>query len=213
VIEMKKFTVACIAFAAVTAVAGSAAAEGLELGARLGYGIPMGDSAKDAKMSDGIKSMIPIWIDAGYRIDENLFAGLYFQYGLVQLADDACPDGADCSGSNIRVGVQGQYHLMPAESFDPWLGLGIGYEMNSYKVSAGGQEATGSTSGFEFLNIQAGGDFAVSEGVAIGPFLSFSLGQYSKAKVEMGGNTIEGDIEEKAMHQWLVLGVRGSFQL
>jgi hypothetical protein len=204
VIEMKKFTVACIAFAAVTAVAGSAAAEGLELGARLGYGIPMGDAAKDSKLSDGVKSMIPIWIDAGYRIDENLFAGVYFQYGLVQLKED-CPEGIDCSANNMRFGIQGQYHIMPAESFDPWLGLGIGYEMASAKFG----DLETSTSGFEFLNVQAGGDFAVAEGVGIGPFLSFSLGQYSKAKV---GDT-SGDIEEKAMHQWLVLGVRGTFQL
>jgi len=210
---MKKFTVACVAFAAVSAFAGTAAAEGLELGARLGYGIPMGDAAKDSKLSDGVASQIPLWIDAGYRIDESLFAGVYFSYGLVQLnkdVKDACDAASvDCSASDIRFGVQGQYHLSPGESLDPWLGLGIGYEMA--KTKSGDNTAT--TSGFEFLNLQGGADFAVSEGVGIGPFLSFSLGQYSKAKVETPAGSVDGDIEDKGMHEWLVIGVRGSFQL
>jgi outer membrane protein W len=209
---MKKFTVACVAFAAVSAFAGTAAAEGLELGARLGYGIPMGDAVKDGKLSDGIKSQIPIWIDAGYRIDESLFAGLYMSYGIAQLKED-CPDGASCSATDIRVGLQGQYHLSPAESMDPWLGLGIGYEMAKLKVEAGGAEASTTYSGFEFLNLQGGLDFEAAEGVGVGPFLSFSLGQYSKAKVETPAGSVDGDIEDKAMHQWLTLGVRGTFQL
>ena len=209
---MKKFTVACVAFAAVTAVAGSAAAEGLELGARLGYGIPMGDSVKDAKMSDGVKSQIPIWIDAGYRIDDSLMAGLYFSYGLVQLADDACPDGVDCSASDIRVGLQGQYHLMPGEGFDPWLGLLVGYEMAKSKFEAGGVSGSGGMNGLEF-GIQGGGDFPVSEGLTVGPFLSFTMGQYSSMSADPEPAGFESSIEDKAMHQWLILGVRGSFQL
>jgi len=169
----------------------------------------MGDAAKDGKLSDLFKSQIPIWIDAGYRIDENLFAG------IAQLKED-CPDGADCSASDIRFGLQGQYHLSPAESMDPWLGVGIGYEMAKSKTSGGGQEVVNKISGFEFLNLQGGLDFQASEGLGVGPFLSLSVGQYSKYKKEapeiLGGNS-DGDIEDKGIHEWLLIGVRGSFQL
>ncbi|HNS95984.1 MAG TPA: hypothetical protein PKL73_03465 [Polyangiaceae bacterium] len=172
----------------------------------------MGDAVKDAKLSDSVSGQIPIWLDVGYRIDESLFVGAYGQYGITMVKD--CPDGVDCSASDIRFGVQGHYHFMPGESFDVWAGLGIGYEMLSSSAKAGGHEASSTLSGFEFANLQVGGDFQVAEGMGVGPFVSFSLGQYGKVKAEVpGAGTSDGDIEDKGMHQWLLLGVRGSFQL
>src|SRR5262245_15293263 len=38
----------------------------IKLGLRLGYGLPLGDAAKDAPLSDTFSGQIPIWIDAGY---------------------------------------------------------------------------------------------------------------------------------------------------
>jgi hypothetical protein len=77
------------------------------------------------------------------------------------------------------------------------------------------QSSTGK--GFEFINLQGGLDFKVAPGLALGPFLSFSIGQYSSASVSCSGNACGGfasasdDIDEKAPHQWLLLGVRGTF--
>jgi outer membrane protein W len=219
---MKKLTVGCVAFAAVSAFSGAAAAEGFELGARLGYGIPMGDAVgapeggEATALGDIYKSQIPIWIDAGYRINENIFAGIYFAYGIAQVdSEEECDAaGADCSGSDMRFGIQGQYHISPAESMDPWFGLGIGYEIAKMKAEAAGMEATQTLSGFEFLNLQGGLDFQAAEGIGVGPFLSFSLGQYSKVKAEVPVlGEVDEDIEDKGLHEWLVLGVRGSFQL
>jgi hypothetical protein len=179
----------------------------IKVGLRLGYGLPMGESAKGAKMSDGISGMIPIWLDLGYMVTPNIMVGLYAQYGLLMIKD--CPSGVDCSGSDMRFGLQGQYHLSPAESMDPWFGLGVGYEMMSTKLSAGGADTTATLSGLEFANIQAGADFKVGP-LGVGPFVSFSLGQYSKAKVETPAGSADGDITDKAMHQWLVIGVKGT---
>ena len=70
--------------------------------------------------------------------------------------------------------------------------------------------------GFEFLNLQAGLDFAPAPQVGIGPFVAFSLGQYSRTKGETSDPTLivdDGEIENKALHQWLFLGVRGMFVL
>lgn len=193
----------------------SASAEGvpdaggkIKVGLRLGYGIPMGDSVKDSKMSDGVSGMIPIWLDLGYMVTPNIMVGLYAQYGIVMLASDvkdACDAASvDCSANNMRFGLQGQYHLSPAESLDPWFGLGIGYEMANGKQG----DVKAGTAGIEFANIQAGADFKVADSFGVGPFASFSIGQYSKLT---GDNS--GDIPDppgKAMHQWLVLGVKGT---
>ena len=41
------------------------------------------------------------------------------------------------------------------------------------------------------------------------PFVAFSLGQYSSVSV----NGTSSDITDKALHEWLFLGVRGQFDL
>lgn len=211
-------TLMSLSLAAVVLASGSAlAAEdqgGLELGARLGYGIPMGDAVKDSKLSDAYSGQIPIQIDVGYRINPNIYAGAYFMYGIGLMNSDKCKD---CSGSDMRFGVQAQYHIMPAETFDPWIGLGVGYEIASSKssVTVLGQTFDGkfSTKGMEFVNISVGGDYKLSPNLAIGPFATFAIGQYSSTSSDLNGKTSDDDITDKALHQWLLLGVRGSFRL
>ncbi len=179
----------------------------IKIGLRVGYGLPMGEFAKDSKMSDFVSGMIPIWLDLGYMVTPNIMVGLYANYGIIMLdskISDAC---SDCSASQIRFGIQGQYHLSPAESLDPWFGLGLGYEMFNLKtpsVSAtgGATTADSNATGLEFLNLQAGANFKVADSIGVGPFVSFSLGQFSSVE----GN----DIKDKSMHQWLVLGVGGT---
>jgi hypothetical protein len=68
--------------------------------------------------------------------------------------------------------------------------------------------------GLEFVNLQAGGDFAISKMIGVGPFLSFSIGRYSSGEVEFSGTPAQtGAISKKEFHEWLVLGVRGSLSL
>lgn len=187
------------------------------IGARLGYGIAMGDAMKDSAMSDGVSGQIPIWLDLGYMVTPNIMVGLYGQYGFGIVGSkmsDVCDAGnVDCSVSDLRVGVQGQYHLSPSEKLDPWFGLGIGYEWAMTSMSGGGQSQDYTYSGFEFLNLQGGADFKLSPAFGIGPFLSFSLGQFGS--VSASGDLEDGDtdIDDKALHEWLTLGVRGSFTL
>lgn len=64
---MRKLVIASVTFS-VLALAGTASAEGFELGARLGYGLPMGDAVKDAKLSDSVSGQIvrEAWCAAGW---------------------------------------------------------------------------------------------------------------------------------------------------
>jgi hypothetical protein len=138
------------------------------------------------------------------------------------VSDNTCPSvsGVDCSAHDIRVGLQGQYRFMPKESVNPWVGLGIGYEWLGGSISAntplGSVEGSFDVHGFEFLNLQGGADFKVADGVGIGPFLSFSLGEYTDGSVAAtGAGTVSGsgELANKSLHEWLTLGVRGAFDL
>jgi hypothetical protein len=184
----------------------------IRLGLRLGYGLPLGDVVSGASLSDVYSGMIPIRVDAGYMVTPEILLGVYFQYAIAFVKDSAgggtC-EAVDCSGSSIRFGIQGQYHLGVGKKLDPWVGLGIGYE------SAGVSVGDGSTSfnGLEFLNLQGGADFAIADALAVGPFLSFSVGQYSSQGQDPEPAGYSGSIQDKGVHMWLVIGAKGTFAL
>ncbi len=207
---------------------------GFAFGARTGYALPMGEEqgtvsgppgSRDAGLAidlpDDLSGMIPLWLDVGYRIHPNFYVGAFFQYGVGFLNKDhhaACSQ-VDCSARDIRFGANLHYHISPAASFDPWLGAGIGYEILTIKNSLFGQSAETSRTlkGFEFLDLQVGGDFRVSEHFVLGPFVSFSIGEYtswSMTTTAAGVTTTEsGDLKNTGPHEWLTIGLRGQFNL
>lgn len=206
---------ATIALTASTSARADDMKPGFEVGARVGYGIPLGDASKDNKMSDGISGKIPFILDVGYRINPALYVGAFGQYAIGLVSDkqkDAC-DKSDCSFSVIRLGANLHYHFMTTGTVLPWAGIGAGYEIASTSVSGGGLDASSTTKGFEFVNLQLGADFSVASGFRAGPFASFSLAQYSSATVKIGDKETSDDIKDKTMHQWLTFGVRGAFTL
>jgi outer membrane protein W len=195
---------------------------GVQIGLRAGYSLPMGEITKDDKFSDTVARAIPIQLDVGYRVMPALVVGAFFSYAPLKIKDesDGCPSGADCSYSQMRFGVQGQYHLMPAATFDPWVGLGVGYEILNFSAKKDPLEVSSSIKGLEFASLQVGGDYKVMPKLAVGPFLSFAVGRYSSQSMKVSGTgandtdkTEDVPSDERALHQWLTFGVRGAFDL
>jgi hypothetical protein len=194
---------------------------GFEAGLRVGYGIPLGSAAGDADLSDGVGGQVPLILDVGYRVIPNLFLGLYAQYGFSWVGDtyDQLCDapGASCSAHDIRLGIEGHLHFKPREKIDPWVGLGLGYEWLTVGAEASNVEVSTTFSGFEFVNLQAGLDIKAADNFYIGPFLALTIAQFSDASLDsdvpaLGGEFgADGDIEDKAVHEWLLLGVRGAY--
>jgi opacity protein-like surface antigen len=199
--------------ATATASSSNEGPKGFELGARLGFGLPLGSTQKGSELSDGTSGQIPLWIDAGYRITPNIYVGAYGQLGHVLLKDAGCANATDCGAQSYRIGANAHYHFMPSQKFDPWAGVGIGYEWLHASGKVRGADVSSTTGGFEFVNLQLGGDYRLSPNAAIGPFASFSVGQFSSNSVTAGGETRSSDIEKTALHEWLTLGVRGVFDL
>jgi len=69
---------------------------------------------------------IPIWLDAGWRFNPSMHLGAYIEHGPTFVKD--CPAGSSRSASDVRLGVNFLYHLVPGAPFDPWAGIGVGYE-------------------------------------------------------------------------------------
>lgn len=184
----------------------------LSLGARLGYGLAMGEAVENGDLSDGIKAQIPLQLDVGYRLTPAFTLGGYFSAGIGLAGDEfqeICDqDGVDCSLRVYRLGLQAEYAFKGA-SMSPWIGAGIGYEWAKIKAEAGSEELEMTFKGFEFLNLQGGVDWKVGSKFLVGPFAMLSIGQYSKGSQD--GEDM--DIEDKGVHEWLQFGVRGRFDL
>jgi hypothetical protein len=200
---------------------------GFEVGLRTGYSIALGTSSRDTDLNDVVSGTIPIWLDLGYRITPNVMVGLYGSYGFGFVGSNAIgcdQSGVDCNVHNIRFGGQVHYHFTPDRSTDPWIGAGFGYEWLSQSVSASvlgnSFDLSGTVHGFEFINLQGGLDFKPSDSsnFGIGPFIAFSLAEYASGSASCSGSVCGqldlnagSDIGDKSVHEWLTLGVRGTF--
>jgi hypothetical protein len=180
---------------------------GLSLSARLAYAVPMGSLAQGSTLSDGISGGIPIVIEGAYRFNRNLSLGLAGQYAYMMTKN--CTTGASCSATDYQFFLEGIYNARMGSTIDPWVGLGIGYEHLSLNESAGGSSQDVGVSGLGLASVQVGGNFLAAPQVEVGPFLSFSVGKYGSASAA----GYSGDIMNTAFHEWLQIGVRGTFNL
>ncbi|HVP61162.1 MAG TPA: PEGA domain-containing protein [Myxococcaceae bacterium] len=185
-----------------------------EAALRVGFGIPLGDAfgtdstGLSTKMSDYASFTVPIWLDVGVRLGGSWFLGAYFSYGFGGSTDaTACGTGFQCSPSTLRFGGQVHWHPLGSAGLDPWVGLGSGYEKLSIGVS-GSATGTFDLSGWEFGNLQVGLDFALGSVVKIGPWVSFSIGQYGTESASGAKGSYSRSVPNTTIHQWLMGGIR-----
>ena len=185
---------------------------GWAAGFRLGWGIPGGDFEKSqagtSGLSESITGVLGIGIDAGYRINENLYVLLNLGGGYVFPKN--CSGGASCSGWQFRAGPMGMWRFLPFQNISPWVGLGAGYEYIVQSATIGGSEVNSAYHGFQFVEVSGGAHFRTSRTYA-GPFVSFALGQYGSMSRSgnVAGKEIDesGSVEDPATHQWITLGL------
>ncbi|BDG06140.1 hypothetical protein [Anaeromyxobacter oryzae] len=191
---------------------------GLVVAARVGYAFPGGKISDegDPRLDDLLEYKIPIWFELGYRFNPALWGGFYFEYAPMSVNRDFCVAGRSCDGQSFRFGVDMQFHLAPHRPVDPWLGFGIGWEFISADAfdSTVGNISTFSYDGLEFPLLEAGLDLALSPRFALGPFISYSMAEFSSFNISTPGFAdISGDIHGRAFHSWLQLGLKGTFKL
>jgi hypothetical protein len=209
---MKKILSALV-LAASVAFAPSAQAQ-LAFDLKLAYALPMGDLTVNSPFSDAVSGAVPIGLDARYRFTPNLSAGVYFQYAPMFVKN--CDPGLSCSATGVRLGIEAVYAFMPDAGFNPWVSLGTGWEWATLKATGGGEADRSVTfDGWEYFNIQVGGDFALSKMFAMGPYVGFSGGTYTTLSGSSGSTSTSVSIPsaERAFHSWFQFGVKGTLNL
>jgi hypothetical protein len=187
---------------------------GFQMALRMGYAIPLGSAtgAKGDDLSKSFGGQVPFLAELGGKITPNILIGGYLGLafgGYGSAADAVCkPSNASCLTASFRIGAQIQYHILPAEKLNPWIGYGIGIESSAVAVKSPTIEASVAALGIDFAHFTAGFDYRLNKQVGIGPVVDLSVGQYSKVVQKVNGQELSGDIKDKALHQWLTFGVR-----
>src|SRR5207244_3064637 len=96
-----------------------------EIGVGLGYSQGVGDIGSGAPtLTDLTHGGGEVQLNAGYRINPNWLVGLYGTVGKYTLGN-LTPD--DSNVWSVTAGAQANYHILPGEQWDPWIGLGAGW--------------------------------------------------------------------------------------
>jgi hypothetical protein len=171
--------------------------DGLDLGIRLGFALPMGSiSGVSSDLSTTFNGLVPLTLEGGRRFNRLYTVGPFFQYGR------ALVKGGGGSTSDYLFGLQALYRIDAPGPMSPWVGFGGGYEI----LGAGGGL---SVRGFEFATLQAGGEFQPSLGFYMGPFASFSFGEFTT----VSSGSSDQDVANPGIHGWLELGLRLDWSL
>jgi hypothetical protein len=190
---------------------------GIAAGFRTGYAIPFGAAKSGTSLGTLEGGKIPFVFDLGYRFSPHFYLGGFFEYGIVFTPVHTCggtPGQAEsCEGSDLRGGIDFQYHFSPDHLTDPWVGLGIGYEAARTRYELQGEETSNIFYGFEYIDLQAGLDLHVSKTVPFGPFVDLSFGEFSHESYrDPAGDSQDVPMQSK-LHEWLTLGMRAQFNL
>lgn len=175
-----------------------------EIGFRVGLAMPRGD------LSDGIKFAVPVELGLGIRATPAVYVGANVMLGFGVKGDNACPSRSPSSGSCsvtlMRAGLDLRYRRPLTKDAYLWFGTGTGFEMFDTAYSGEGDSYL---YGWDIAHLDVGLDFWTSDTFLLGPYLSWSIAEYTKWKWSPAdGESTSGDITGPTTHQWIMFGLR-----
>jgi hypothetical protein len=189
---------------------------GPELGVRAGYGAARGKTSARMTFQQRISGALPIALDLGYRLKPRWFIGGYGEYAVglpSETAGSACPD---CTYTWLHLSLMVQYRLLLSEDSDLWLGLGAGRQWFNSTLDTEAKLTQG-FSGPEYLNVQFGGSWFPSDGIAVGPYSAMSIGAMTEG-IELCGEALLCPLQRRELnlgspgaHVWFSTGLRIAF--
>ena len=200
------------AFADQTVVVSSAAPEktgggdnALEIGVAAGYSQGVGNVGSGVpSLTDSGGPGTSLELDVGWRIDPHFLVGVYGSGAWFSTGD---APGNAFNNWSATAGVQGNYHFLPGESFDPWVGLGTGWR--GYWVNR--PEGRDSRHGLDLARVQVGVDVPVASGISVSPFIGATATLFLSQQLAQESSF--SDIQDRKVNVFLNAGVMGRFDL
>ena len=182
-----------------------AADNAFELTLGVGYAQGFGDiGSRQRNLTDQSSAGGELQLGAGWRINPNFMVGLYGSGSIQDTGDYTV-------GSNVytaTAGVQTNYHFLPSNTWDPWVGLGSGWRALWINHSAGG---TDSRHGIDIARFTTGVDYRVSSQFAVSPYVGAGLTTFLTQ--ELAGEQSFSNVHSPNVNVWLFGGIQGRFDL
>ena len=198
----------------------------------LGVGVPLGSAARGVAVNDLTPVPVLVGGDIAWGPSLSWDLGLSFFTGIGLGEPGVCPEPRDSCSLSVggQVALRGRFYLRPAERINPWLGLGVGYEVlgnTSQTTTSDDQIIFSSTtttrrsdiySGPVFAMLQAGVDFRLKRSLTLGGLAGFSLARFSDVKhtTSVDGESAASSSSALAgapLHEWLFLAANVTFDV
>jgi hypothetical protein len=182
-----------------------AADNAFEITLGVGYAQGFGDiGAGQRNLSEQSSAGGELQLGLGHRVNPNFMIGLYGS-GSIQATGDYTSGG---SAFTATAGVQANYHFLPLDTWDPWIGLGSGWRALWVKHSAGG---TDSRHGLDIARLTTGVDYRVSSQFAVSPYVGAGLTTFLAQ--ELAGEQSFSNVHGPDVNVWIFGGIQGRFDL
>lgn len=199
------------------------ASTGFQGALRLGFMFPGGRATGEDRdlLSSRYSWQLPITLDLGVKPSPHVFVGTYMGFSKGAEGNDTriegyCDDDDEdfendisCDSYTLRIGLQAQYHALPDQRWNPWIGYGFGYILANQSIEDRERSRSEDTTvtGLTYAQISGGIDFRSALGV--GPYGEVSIGRFNSTHTVIDNeDTFQGAIDERAIHYWLTIGVR-----
>jgi hypothetical protein len=149
-------------------------------------------------LGDVVGVALPVTLELGWRISPHWYFGGYasFAYATGTNCASSGTDVASCYETDYRFGVDLQYRILPRATFQPWVGVGVGWEiLNEISTDEEGDEESSSINGVEFTHVDVGLDYRVNDYSKIGPYFQAAFATYDNGYI----------------HEWYTVGARWRF--
>lgn len=188
-------------------------ADRVAFGMRLGYASPSGSAWEQLPIEEMTEGVLFVQGDLHYALTPNWIGGVYGALGIGSSGDsvsDYCDaTSSSCTVFKLDVGIQGEFRPAPGATIQPWVGAALGFDLLSQSVDYGSYSVS--------YNIY-GPAVAASTGIdvdtgrfVVGPYIDYKVGWYTSVDVTADDeSSIDGEIDDVAMHRWFTIGVRGS---
>jgi hypothetical protein len=176
-----------------------------EIGVGIGYSQGVGDiGGNSPTLTDLSHAGAEAQLNVGYRIDPHWLVGAYGTVGKYSLGSGT-PDGSDIW--SVTAGVQGNYHFLPDQDWDPWIGLGTGWRGHWISKSAG----TDIRHGIDLARLQVGVDYRVSPEFSVSPYVGATATLFLTQ--ELAQQTGFSNISDPNVNFFFMGGIMGRFDI
>jgi hypothetical protein len=180
-----------------------------DVGASLGYAIPLGSAETGSRVSDTTYGIVPVELDAVYRLTVGVGVGAWVRYGAS--IPTLCTTANDCEssiGRDIAVAARVRFFLPRLGPLRLIADAGVGYEWFASKLTDGGATSTRAYRGPLLFTGSVASPFHLSARWTLGPVVGATVGTFTNRSLESPAIDENAAVHGRSVHAWLSLGAR-----